>query len=328
MNDFQRITQMGPHYIKKLWRLSKELSQKTAGTTAYYFFDAIWCYILYQCHPEWYFEYFWKLSKPLRKDTLTLNNFARLYKRYNDVSKIEIFENKVLFNQKFKNYQHHASLYTKEATLEQFTEFCQQYPTFIAKPTNAQQGSGVHKVEITKDTDIKSLYEDLKKNEVLTEEIVRCHPKLIFKNKSLNTIRVYSIVGKSGEVVILTAILRAGVGDSVVDNYCAGGVIYNIDVEHGIVTEPGHSEHGGNKVVMHPQSDLSVIGLQIPRWNQLIDYVKTLATVVPECRIIGWDIAVTETGLDVIEGNHDPHWGLLEIFSEGGMLSKIKRILQ
>ena len=45
-------------------------------------------------------------------------------------------------------------------------------------------------------------------------------------NTSVNTIRVYTIIDYKGDAHIVQAILRVGVGDSVIDNYCAWGCIY------------------------------------------------------------------------------------------------------
>jgi hypothetical protein len=47
------------------------------------------------------------------------------------------------------------------------------------------------------------------------------------------------------------------------------------------------------------------VGFQVPFWPELIDMAKKAALHVPENRSIGWDIAVTENGPELIEGNHD-----------------------
>ena len=68
-------------------------------------------------------------------------------------------------------------------------------------------------------------YNELKTNGFLLEECILQHPSMSFNNTSVNTIRVYSVLDKQGKAHILKVVLRAGVGDSVVDNFHSGGVI-------------------------------------------------------------------------------------------------------
>ena len=77
----------------------------------------------------------------------------------------------------------------------------------------------------------------------------------------------------------MQTILRVGVGESVVDNYCSGGCIYPIDIQSGRVDNTG--------------------------WGHGADYSGI--------KIVGWDIVVADNPchVDFIEGNHDSHSGML-----------------
>lgn len=326
MTDIKRIFTHGVEYIKKVWMLSKHLANKTQYHAIWYFFDYLYCYIRYRCYIEWYFSYFHSLSKPIRRNTLTHSRFKQIYEKYNDIHKCVIFENKALFNEYFKKHQNHKSLYLKNCSLQEFNEFITTFPEFLIKPVGAMQGIGIRRFVVNNSDNIDALFNNLKKQDVLIEEIVRSHSKLIFSNKSLNTIRVYTILDSKNRVHIVTTILRCGVGESVVDNYHAGGVLYNVDVETGIITHKGYTPREG--VIFHPESDVQMVGYKIPMWVEMKDYVIQLALTIPECRIIGWDIAITDEGLDVIEGNHNPDHELLELFTEGGMIPRIMSILQ
>ena len=187
------------------------------------------------------------------------------------------------------------------------------------------QGIGIEKVYVTDNTDLKILYEELKRKNVLLEEIVQSNPNVVFNNKSLNTIRVYTVLDKNGKPQIIKTILRVGIGDSVVDNFHAGGVIYNVDIESGRIINAGYNRDGLH--FYHPGSDIFMLGYQLPNWNELIAYVKELVLVIPECKIIGWDVALTTKGLDVIEGNHDPDSELIELFGGEGRYYEICKLL-
>ena len=49
-----------------------------------------------------------------------------------------------------------------------------------------------------------------------------------------------------------------------------------------------------------------MLGFQIPNWNVLLQEVEEAAKLLPQCRFIGWDVAITEMGIELIEGNHNP----------------------
>lgn len=326
MTDFSRIIFGFFSYIKKIWKLSLELSKTTSCSTMYYFIDCIYCYIVYGCYVEWYFNHFYRLSRPIRRNTLTHNKFKKIYNKYNQHNEVSIFENKVLFNKVFKDFQHHESLYIKESTEKQFIEFVSKHNPFIIKPIDEMQGKGIRKYLVSETDDLESLFALLKKENILIEEIVQSNSSLVFNNDALNTIRVYTILNSKGYVNILGAFLRAGVGNSIVDNFSAGGVLYNIDIKTGIIISKGFNFEG--EYLYHPGSSIQMVGYRIPYWDEVKDYVNNLGKVCPQCRIVGWDIAITENGIDIIEGNSDPGHRLLEIFENKGVYRRIIEMLK
>lgn len=46
--------------------------------------------------------------------------------------------------------------------------------------------------------------------------------------------------------------------------------------------------------------------------------------MLPQCRFIGWDIAITDDGIELIEGNHNPDYELMEFFGTHGWYAKTK----
>ena len=47
-----------------------------------------------------------------------------------------------------------------------------------------------------------------------------------------------------------------------------------------------------------------MIGLQIPHWDKILTTVQEAGKLLPNMRYIGWDIAVTEEGCEIIEANY------------------------
>ena len=53
--------------------------------------------------------------------------------------------------------------------------------------------------------------------------------------------------------------------------------------------------------------------MKIPMWDRVLEVVTEAAKKIPQIRYIGWDIAVTNDGVEFIEGNHAPYTGTFEI---------------
>ncbi|MDZ7634143.1 MAG: sugar-transfer associated ATP-grasp domain-containing protein [Bacteroidales bacterium] len=112
-------------------------------------------------------------------------------------------------------------------------------------------------------------------------------------------------MNSQGEVVILGSRLRISVNSSV-DNMAAGNIAAPIDDETGTIYGPAvYGDITRPDEVVHPVTGISIIGFQIPYWKETIELVKRAATMHTQNRSIGWDIAMTDEGPDLIEGNHD-----------------------
>ena len=59
----------------------------------------------------------------------------------------------------------------------------------------------------------------------------------------------------------------------------------------------------GLSVIFHPDSGCQILGMQIPRWDELRALGLELAAVLPEQKYISWDFALTDDGWVVVEGN-------------------------
>jgi len=46
-----------------------------------------------------------------------------------------------------------------------------------------------------------------------------------------------------------------------------------------------------------------MIGMQIPHWDKVVNMVMEAAKIPEDMRYIGWDIAITDEGCELIEGN-------------------------
>lgn len=251
-------------------------------------------------------------SMPEIRDTVTYGRWLKVRNAFNDHSQEHVLLNKVRTYKYFAEFVHHRWLCPKEATLEQFEDFVCHVDGIIQKPLEEMQGHGV-KLFVSSGN-LEQDFERCVVEDVLLDECIKQDERMVFGNKSVNTVRVYTIVDPKGKAHVVQTILRAGVGDSVIDNYCREGCIYPVDVETGKVDNTGWSHDADyNGLETHPGTNIKMLGYQIPYWNEVKKYAISLAEHLPTVRCVGWDIVVADNPwhVDLIEGNHNAHSGML-----------------
>ena len=134
----------------------------------------------------------------------------------------------------------------------------------------------------------------------MEDYISQCRQMSSLYNKSVNTLRILTFC-ENKKVYILKFILKIGNGGAV-DNFSSGGMYTFVD-ESGKVYVPAIDEEG-NVFEVHPISKKKIVGFEIPKYKEVVDFVKELALVVPKVRYVGWDIAITDDGPVVVEGNN------------------------
>ena len=121
----------------------------------------------------------------------------------------------------------------------------------------------------------------------------------------LNTVRIITQLDSGNNVIILGCRLRISV-NSKVDNMASGNLAGVIDSKTGVVISNGFfSDITKQSCPVHPMTDVSIIGFQIPYWNETLDFIHKVALKDTRNRSVGWDIAITNNGPDLIEGNHN-----------------------
>lgn len=237
---------------------------------------------------------------------------------------ISLLQDKEKFNIAFKDKIGRDYIYPAHSTYNEFVIFCKKHPAFIVKTNWTAQGSGIYKYRINENSDLKDLFKKFSDEYVMLEEIIVQHEELNKLNSSsVNTVRVATLL-KNNKVNIVAAALRIGNGD-VVDNLHGGGFGCSVDVETGIVKSLGF-DGIGNGYIIHPVSKAIIPGFQVPNWDTVISTVTEAAQRVSQFKWIGWDVAVTESGAVLIEGNHNQGIDLIQIGNDG-LKPDIKAIL-
>ena len=158
---------------------------------------------------------------------------------------------------------------------------------------------------------------------ILEEVLENHHVIKAFHPSSLNTVRMVTCIDNNGKFHIVVSLIRIGSGEAVIDNVKGGGMMCSIYPDNGIICSDAY-DMSGHRYKSHPDSGILFVGTQIPRWNEVLEYVEKLARHVPDARYVGWDIVITEAGIDVLEGNIPPDENITQIARGEGVWNEMQ----
>lgn len=143
---------------------------------------------------------------------------------------------------------------------------------------------------------VEQIFPDYGKN-FIVQKVISQHPALAaIHSESVNTMRIITIL-MDGELTILSACLRMGVGDSQVDNFSQGGIVCGIQ-DDGHLCNVAYDRFG-KQIPQHPNG-FRFEDCVIPNFSAVIDAVKAAAMRVPQFGVASWDFALGEDGTPVM----------------------------
>ena len=282
------------------------VSDTYSGYKLFWIIDMAWCMVRYGARPIDYVRFeFHKKSGRERDRYLTIFRYFKLAKKLkNTLGGGNLMGHKAneykLFSEYIKRDWMIVDAQTRESDVR---TFIQKHQTVIAKPNAGEQGKGVMKIISEDAEEIQKLLTSKSKTAFVLEECLsNCAEISKINPTSLNTIRATTFVDGNSKVHILSVILRVGAPGSHVDNWGAGGIGYNFDVNTGICNCLGLDKKN-KSYLMHPGSHVKMLGFEIPNYDELKRYILQIALKEPKARYAGWDIAITPNGYDLVEMN-------------------------
>lgn len=251
-----------------------------------------------------------KTKKEIRS-FLSLSETREFYRKYNSSKAQKILSDKYMAYTRFKDYyKRDCMLITKDEIASNVVEskiheFWKKDSVnqrgVIFKPLKGERGFGI---SIYRDE--KEAVEMIKQTEggVVEELIVQTEELAAYNPSSVNTLRIITVNYGDGVVDVKWPVMRYGREGSVVDNSGSGGVFAAVDVASGKTIAACDEFH--NFFEVHPDTKKQLRGVVIPKWDEACALAKHLATLIPEAVIVGWDLALSEDGWCMVEGNSSP----------------------
>ncbi|HOP65770.1 MAG TPA: sugar-transfer associated ATP-grasp domain-containing protein [Bacilli bacterium] len=236
------------------------------------------------------------------------------------------FSNKSNFMRLFKDFTK-RDFFDKKNSIDDLVKFLNKHDEIIIKPVDGLGGANISKIKTKNVKNIDLFYNDVVKNNYLVEEVIKQHKSLAeFSKSSINTIRIMtSNINNKPKVIFAT--LRVGNGKSHVDNFHQGGMASLVNIETGIITSDAVDKNL-TKYKYHPLSKKAFKGYKIPYFKETKELVLKAAKVVPEIKVVGWDIAITPNGPTIVEGNRRAGFDIIQVVSGTGRKDIIKEILK
>lgn len=298
----------------RLEELNKSLNkakERSGKCKAWLFMDMLWCALRYGAGYHDYVMFgFYDMNGKHRDTYVTRVRNKRMITLVNNPVTADIFDHKASFDTRFREYLGRDFLVVDSMTREQLAEFMKDKPHVFAKPDVGESGKGIQRLKREDFKDIDAMYEYLKDgNFGVVEEELHQHEALTrLYPHAINTMRIVTLLtGTPGnwQAQCIYAVIKTGAGGKFVDNLENGGLFCPIDLETGKINGVGHTS-ALQTLEKQPDTDITLIGYEIPYVKEAIELCKKAALEEPGMRFVGWDCAVTPNGPAIIEGNDYP----------------------
>jgi len=275
---------------------------------------------------------FAKVKGKKRKTFMTMNENLSLVRQVNNRDDFKIFDNKVLFFERFGKYTGRGFLNLEGKSAEDLKKFCEGKDVVFAKQTETFGGQGITREALSVETDYNELFNKLIENkQYLIEDAIVQHEKMNeLYSGSVNTLRMVTLVDNQNEPHFMYALVRMGQKGAKVYNISSGGMYAPVNSE-GIITHGAFCDKEGFCHDIHPTSGTKFVGFEIPYFKDAVELVKKAALEVPGMRYIGWDVAITESGPVLVEGNNFPSYDMVQNYrhrdNDEGIKAKFEEVM-
>jgi hypothetical protein len=144
----------------------------------------------------------------------------------------------------------------------------------------------------------------------LVQECLANHPDLAdLTAGALSTMRMYTVRDESGAPEHIFSMLRMSqIADSPVDNVHRGGIAAAVDAATGTLGKATDSDKLARTgwLDTHPVTGARIEGRAVPFWAEAVELVLAAHRQLEPPEIVGWDVAITEQGPQLIEANKSP----------------------
>ncbi len=297
----------------RFFRNVQEIAKKEHKNSVLLTLDVALSTVLFGSALTDYFNYeFFNKSYRERRKFAVVRTQDKFYQLVNDPKYKQNFSIKPNFLREYRKYNGREWICPDGSNFQEFDAFLDRNDTFIVKPVDGLGGGGIYKSSLAEVPDRRAFYQDLiARRYYLEQVIVQCAEMAAFNPSSVNTIRIMT-QNVADDPKIFFCSVRVGNGGAVVDNFHSGGMSAVVDNDTGVVIGEA-LDKAMNRYERHPGTNLRFCGYQIPRWDEVKAMVYDACRMHPEMTVIGWDVAITDEGPLLVEGNRRPGFDMVQM---------------
>ena len=314
---------------EKLDKLANDIAKRNNKSVSYVKKDMIKNFLQYGIgYTDYLKGDYINLTKEQKKTFVTTKSFYKLLRYLNNPKYDACMSDKIVFNRIFDKYLKREWIDLRLTSLDEFKKFIKNKKTIFAKPPTDFGGHGIKKIVVKDIENVEELYKELKEKKLnLIEDGIVQHKELDKINPyAVNSFRVLTLV-KDGKAYLLNNALRINVDDNPAIGCSDAYMRLN---EKGEVCSRVIDDVA-NIYEEHPLAKIKFNTVKVPYVKEAFDMALEAALIVPEVRYVGWDIAISENGPVIMEGNEYPSYGLVQYYlfndEHTGHLAQIAEIL-
>lgn len=306
------------YFVYYFWKLDTKMFkkflyytiQRTGKGAVTICFDVLKASFKYNISLLEYFQFHFYENNELQKIKWAGTGYMYEYqKKMNPPKFRQLLEDKTIFNKNYSSYMKHIVCDVEEVkTNSAKVNLLLSNPSgkIVFKIKDGGCGRRVLVEDANKYTQDSLLKFINDNNYDIVEEFIIQHEVINkLSSNAVNTVRVITQLNRFNEVEILGCRLRISVKGNV-DNLAAGNLAASIETKTGIINSNGvYSDITKEDAENHPVTGHVIKGTKIPFWKETIEMVVSAAKINPINRSVGWDVAITPTGPDLIEGNRE-----------------------
>jgi len=144
---------------------------------------------------------------------------------------------------------------------------------------------------------------------IFQEEVIQHEALSRINPHCVNTMRIETFTNKEIVSRIMSGMLRLGFSDAYLDNVSKGGAYVGIDFSTGKLGREAVSDFTNGRArtyLEHPGSKIKFEGYELPYFKETKELVIAASQLIPQVKVIGWDVAITPQGPLLLEGNEFP----------------------
>jgi glutathione synthase/RimK-type ligase-like ATP-grasp enzyme len=166
---------------------------------------------------------------------------------------------------------------------------------------------------------------------LLVQERVKPHHSLaVLTSGALPTVRVTTCLGESGDPEVVSGVFRMAIGNNqTVDNLHAGGLAAGVGINDGRLSSASNLGMDARLgwLDRHPDTGAAISGRRLPLWKETKALALQAHRAFADRVLVGWDIAITDDGPIVVEGNSSPDLDIIQRFGSPVCNSRLGELL-